>query len=460
MIIEILNKIANTQGSIAKKAVLEENADNMLLRTVFYNALSPRVKFWIKKIPIYARSEKNMSLEWAIDQLSFLADRIKTGKEGSDHLAWILGSVSEGDAQVIIKIIQKDLKIGFNISSTNKVIPGLIEVTPYMGATPFNNKDAQDLCKDRIYSQVKMDGRYCNGIVKDGKALLLSRGGEITYVGNAKFLRELAECPDMVLNGELTITGIDRYTANGIISSIVDINKKIGERSADQTAKKIAEFEKERGPYQEMLDRITFTVWDMVTLDEYEDMSSTVPYFKRLEFLQEYIKDNNLKQIAEVEWKFVHSFKEAMDHFQEVLARGDEGTIIKTFDGEWKKGKPKWQMKMKKEDYHDLKAVSFNYGTVGTKNEHVISSVNVESECGRIKTKAGGMTEEDMKYVTENQDEVRGKIIETKCSGLSQNKHGEWALLHPVYIKIRDDKTIANSLEECIAINNMINELN
>jgi DNA ligase-1 len=311
-----------------------------------------------------------------------------------------------------------------------------------------------------MYSQVKMDGRYCNGIIKDGKAVLLSRGGEITYVGNAKFLSEMAGCPDMVLNGELTMSGIPRYTANGIISSICSIEGKKGERDASTTIKKIAQFELEHGPYQEMLDKIIFTVWDMVTLDEYDDMTSSIPYFKRLEFLQEYIKDNNFEQIAEVEWKFVYSFKEALDHFQEALERGDEGTIIKTFDGEWKKGKPKWQMKMKKEDYHDLKAVAFNYGTVGSKNEHVISSVTVESEDGLIRTKAGGMTEEDMKYVTENQDEVLGQIIETKCSGLSQNRQGEYALLHPVFIKIRDDKTIANTLEECIAINNMINELN
>ena len=77
-----------------------------------------------------------------------------------------------------------------------------------------------------------------------------------------------------------------------------------------------------------------------------------------------------------------------------------------------------------------------------------------------LRTSPGGISESDMKYITENQEALLGSIVEVKCSGLSQNKYGEYALLHPVFIKLRDDKNIANSLNECLEINKMISELN
>ena len=49
-----------------------------------------------------------------------------------------------------------------------------------------------------------------------------------------------------------------------------------------------------------------------------------------------------------------------------------------------------------------------------------------------------------------------GKILEIKCSGISQDSEGNYSVLHPVYKNIRDDKTEANSLEECIEIDKSV----
>ena len=61
---------------------------------------------------------------------------------------------------------------------------------------------------------------------------------------------------------------------------------------------------------------------------------------------------------------------------------------------------------------------------------------------------------DDMEYITANQDALIGKILEIKCSGLSQDNKGNYSVLHPVYKLIRTDKSIANTLTECIEINN------
>jgi hypothetical protein len=51
----------------------------------------------------------------------------------------------------------------------------------------------------------------------------------------------------------------------------------------------------------------------------------------------------------------------------------------------------------------DLRIVGFNYGSKGTKNESVISVLQLESECGLLKTAPGGMTEAMMADITNRQ---------------------------------------------------------
>ena len=103
----------------------------------------------------------------------------------------------------------------------------------------------------------------------------------------------------------------------------------------------------------------------------------------------------------------------------------------------------------------DLRITGFNYGTPGTKNENLISSLNVETEDGLLKTSPGGIAEADMEYITENQDELMGKLVEVKCSGLSKDSEGNWACLHPVFVKIRDDKNEGDTLESARQIEKM-----
>jgi ATP-dependent DNA ligase len=154
----------------------------------------------------------------------------------------------------------------------------------------------------------------------------------------------------------------------------------------------------------------------------------------------------------------VYTYDEAMSHFQDILATGQEGTILKDIKGTWKDGKPNWQIKMKLEMDVDLRIVGFNYGT--GKNEHVISSVNAESADGKLFTRPTGMNESLMQHITENQESLMGTIIEVKCSGLSHDSNGNYALLHPVFKQLRDDKDTCDSLESIMAIENMAKGLN
>lgn len=448
---QIFDEIANESSTNEKMAILSKYKDNELLKRVLYLANSKRVKFYIKQIPEYSRLKTHTHpLEGAIIALDLLSERKVTGNEAIQHLKEILMCCEPDDAYIIERIIEKDCKIGMGTRNINKVFPDLIEKTGYMGCKPYSKElILKLLAKGKAYSQEKMDGRFVNVIIQGGELYLESRQGEPTILENPFFMSELAQFKDCVLNGELTMgSNISRYESNGMISSLISIATK--KNDGEDVTKDIAKFESKHMPYYEALNLIQITAWDILTIDEYFTRKCKRPYKERLDDLKSTI--NGYKSISVVETREVSTLEEVMMHFEEVVKRNGEGTVCKSMDGVWADTKPSYQIKVKKEINLDLKITGFNYGT--GKNANLISSLNAESEDGLLKTSPTGITEDDMEYITNNQDKLLNTIIEVKCSGISQDNQGNYSLLHPVFKLLRTDKSIANTLEECIEINN------
>lgn len=458
MIKQILDGIGAESSTNKKMEILSNYKDNELLKRVIYLAYSKRIKFYIKSIPEYSYISEEFTLEEALIKLDLIINRELRGHEAINMLKELLGGLNSDNAYIIERIIDKNLKIGMGTRNINKVLPKHIEKTGYMGAKSYNPEKVSKLFNkyEYCFSQIKMDGRYCSAIIREGNVEMESRQGEPTILNGAEFVNELSNLDDCVLNGELTIPSISRYESNGIIASLIDILGKSSIRTPEETQKKIKKFETKHMGFYDALNKVVFTVWDIIDVKEYYDNKSTTPYYERLERLNNVIKDFSM--VSVVETKKVYSYEEAMKHFQEMLNQGEEGTIVKTPDNTWKDGKPATQWKIKLEMGIDLKVVGFNYGT--GKNENVVSSLNCETSDGILKTRPTGITEELMKEITENQDDLLGSIIEVKCSGLSQDSSGNYSLLHPVFKQFRiNDKDIANTLEEVKEIENMVKGL-
>jgi hypothetical protein len=431
--------------------ILERYKDNELLKKVLYMANSKRVKFYIKQIPEYVKGGLPfpLMLDWALDELKPLSDRELTGHAAIARLKHLLEAVSADDAYIIERIIEKDCKINMGTRNINKVIPDLIERTGYMGCKPYSKElITKLLSKGTCYSQEKMDGRFVNIIIQGGEVMMESRQGEPTILENPYFVSELTQLKDCVINAELTMGGgIARYESNGIISSLISIaNKK---SNGEDVSKDIKKLEAKHLPYADALDLIRVTAWDILTIDEYFTRTCKRKYRERLADLNATVK--GYKTVSVVETREVSTIAEVMAHFEEMVNCEKEGTVIKSMDGLWVDSKPSYQIKIKREINLDLKIVGFNYGT--GKNINLISSLNVESEDGLLKTSPTGINEDDMNYITENQIKLLNVIVEIKCSGISQDSNGNYSALHPVFKILRTDKIIANTLKECIEIN-------
>ncbi len=459
---KILDEIASEPGTNNKMEILLGHKDNELLKAVLYQGVSKRVKFYIKELPTQGHEILRYELSDALFLCDRLSTRVVTGHEAKIEISEMLSGLSECDADVFRRILTKKLNIGMGRTNINKVIgKTFLETTGYMGAQSYSPAKLDKLLDKAIkanqplFSDVKMDGRYSNAIVRGGDSELESRQGEPTLFTGAAFKEELAEFDNWVFNGEILLdpNKFNRYESNGILQSVVDIQGKEEERGPEETLKHIAKLEKKHNiTFDEVLSSVQYIVWDVITVDEYFDKKSTTPRFKRYENVLRLTE--GLTSIKAIETKLVYTKSEIMEHFQEMLNRGEEGTVLKSYDGEWKDGKPSHQLKFKKSFTVDLEIVGFNFGT--GKNSDVISSLNCVTSDGKLKTRPTGMKESEMKDITNRQGELLNTIIEVKCSGLSWDSNGDFSLMHPVFVKLRiGDKDEANTLEEVKEIDEM-----
>lgn len=459
----ILQYIRSDNGKIFKENAIKQHANNELFKGLLQRTYSPLIRFGVSvaQIPPYETTGQCMGLEKAFEEIDRLSSREFTGNAAKTHLAQVLSNLSLDNQEIIKFMLNGSLKLGCNVSTINKSLgKGFIKDASYMGAVSFAQKKVDALFAKKggtFFSQLKADGRYTN-VILDSKLIMESRQGLQTVFGstfeNLLDFERLHNAP-LCLNGEIMVRGYerDRKKGNGIVSSMASIGEKIV--NGEDVEKEFAKFTKKFGVvYEEMLDKLYIVVWDYIPIETYISAEKwATPYKERFTNLQNWIDELNLTNVELVSTITVKNEEEARQHFFEVISTGLEGTILKSADAGWQDGKPTFQIKYKVEMELDLEVVSGNYGNKGTKNETVISSLNVKTACGQLKTSPDGMSEDLMQWVTENIESLKGTVVKVKCNGLSKSDVKEdWSLMYPKVLEFRTDKTQADTLEVCQSI--------
>lgn len=462
-ILTILNEIAATSSTNEKQAIIERNKDNKLFRDVLYLAESPTEVYYLAKIPPRVQSsDMDMTIDNGLAILRQMSNRSISGTSAVMVLQDILSSMPVEDAEVVGRVLLKDLRCGIGDTLINKAIPDLIP-TPYMGAVPFDKDKVKKLFIKAngkpVESDVKKDCRYVNVIVHgDKSADMVSRQGKKSYfnnkdliedcIGVAEFLMlENDEAFGMVLNCELVMDaewGLSRYTANGIISSVVDITEKISE--GKDVTKSLAKLEKKHGmTFDLAVSLIRISVLDFIPYRLYAKKEDFIlPRHIRLRMLDRAIMEVNTFQVGMIQYRMVNTYKEAMEHFAELIARG----------GIWTDGKPAHQVKCKMELNCEMRIVGFNEGE--GKYVGMLGSLVCQSEDGLVNADPYAFSDPLRVEIWEARDAWMNKIIEVKCNGLSHDAKGNYSLMHPVYKSERTDKTTADTLEDIKRNQNMV----
>lgn len=427
------NTLAANPSRNFKIEELEKHAGNETLREVIRLALCPFTQFYQRKIPAYTCDGTNANIESILPALYDLSSRQVTGNAAIEYLRMLLASLNPDDAKVLERIIDKSLDCGVQVSTANAVWSGLIKEYPVMLCSQFEQK-LVDKIKFPAYVQLKMDGMRFNAIVRDGKCEFRSRNGkEIQLLGNLEqeFIA-LAGDVDCVFDGELMVMDdssgqfMDRQSGNGILNKA---NK--GTISAEQAA------------------MVHATVWDVIPYVLFGDGYCATPYstrFSSLKILVDKIPAKG-KKIWLVASDIVENIDEANAKFEEYLALGLEGIILKDGSGVWEDKRAKHQIKFKGELECDLKIVAVEEGS--GKYAGMLGALICESSDGIVKVSVGsGLNDEHRINLWHIKKEILDKIVAVKYNCRIKNKVGEESLFLPIFVELRDDKTVADSSKE------------
>jgi hypothetical protein len=428
---DLFNLLAADASRNFKIATLQKHQNDETLKEIIRLALDPFTQFYQRKIPKYSQTYKiTFGIEWAIKELDKLSSRQVTGHAAIDHLTYILSSLTPEKANVIERIIAKDLKCGVSIATVNAVWPNLIAEYPCMLCSQYEEKLVSKI-KFPAYVQMKMDGMRFNAIVHNGAVQFRSRNGkELHLLGNLeKEFLSLANGKDCVFDGELMVMDtdghqfVDRQTGNGTLNKA---NKgTISEKEAAM---------------------VHAALWDVIPYDDFVKGVSNVPYRERWEKIERLVnaQPTKNKRIWSVYTKEVANNKSANEEFEQLLADGYEGIILKDFLSKWENKRSKTQIKFKGELEGDLKIVGIQAGT--GKYQGMLGAILCESADGIVKVSVGSGFN-DVQRLTYGY-ELIGKIVAVKYNARIKNKEGQDSLFLPVFICIRFDKDEADSSKD------------
>ncbi|CAH9014239.1 nucleic acid-binding, OB-fold protein [Vibrio phage 495E54-1] len=433
--LNILEAVASTNSKNEKEAILSDNKKNSTLKQVCEYAYSPTMSFFMRKIPEYTPVGEEVSWTEFFTVLDTLRLRKKTGKDAQDFVSNYLSTLTPEFAELFIKIVRKDLKIGCKDNTINKVWKGLIVKPPRMGAASMNEKSLKKMhLIKHLAIELKSDGSYAASVCGE-ESTMMSRNGSPLQIECLQSHLSCGAFDGFALEGEL-VYSLDKATreqGNGVITKVVK-----------GTA---SEEEKENALYQ---------IWDCIAISKYTSKGEyKTPNYMRRGVLESMVEDyyawcsenSKVPKIHLIERKENVTVDEAFEIFEQYVRDGYEGAIVKDMDASWKDvGKPAFNIKLKRKEPADLKVVDIFMAEKGSKYEGMLGGFVCESECGEIKVRVGsGFNDEDrVNYLTE-----QPPVIEVEYDSITEDKKTKQkSLFLPIFKRPRYDKDVADTLPE------------
>lgn len=422
-VFSILEALEQTSSRNAKKAILQKNKDNELLKKVFLYAYNPRWIYGIgeksiKKKKVKTTSQQTDLLAYLEKSPTFktifdLLDELKKHPFGSDSdvqaVNDFLSKCNDLEFKWYSRIILKDLKIGATAKTINKVFPNLIPEFTVMLAYPYKeNGKARPI--DKLFMiQQKLDGyRFVVYHHPDGSVQFFTRNGV-----------QLFDFPEI----EAEFKKIKPQVVTTVFDGELIANDKFND-----TQKLVMRKEPKTG--------LVYNVFDVITIDEFERGESVDDLFTRYNLLQ-HIIPSNLTFIKVVpELYRGDDISQISKWFQYAKSMSWEGIMVK-INAPYVRKRTANMLKVKEFDTLDLKVLKVNEGT--GKYVGRLGSVTVDFE-GQEVDIGSGFTDYDRELFWRNPNLILDKYIEVQYFEITTNQNGTRSLRFPVFKRIREDK--------------------
>ena len=431
---ELVAKLQSTTGRLEKEGFLREVRDDPEVLEILKFLFDPYIVSGIsskkvkrienkKQTTLFDLDEKQPGVQQSFaDVLAYFREH-NTGRD--EDIRYLTAAVEKfGNKDLIFSVIKKDLRIGIQATTLNKVFgEGFVPKFDVMLAEKYS--DNKDFLNEREFIITeKLDGVRSVLIFNGETPTFFSRQGQA--VENLTELTEqVKHLPkDFVYDGEMLLDNDGKLPSKDLYRATVKVVNSDGAK---------------RG--------VIFNIFDMPEKAAFmtgQDIQPCIQRKKRLHELLQSLGDKCPK-LKEIEMLYVGSDTAKIDEFLQKFAAADgEGVMVNAADGAYECKRSKNLMKVKQFNTADVLVLSAEEGSGANKGKLGAVIVRFIGPDGKEYTcKVGsGFKQEERDFYFQNPHEIVGKIIEIGYFELSQNQNDtRFSLRFPTFKHLRPDKT-------------------
>lgn len=408
---EIINLLRETSGTNDKIGILKMNSENELLKKVLEYTYNPYKKYGVSEKIVNNIASNRTSSKTIFELLDTLSSN-----NINDSLRNEIGAFKNSNLEhwdLYEKMILKDLRCNISSKTINKVWPGLIS-TSETGASVncmlASKFDFEKPPTGNMFITEKLDGMRIWAMIDDiGNIELYTRQGKLVegciQVENA--ISELG-LNNVILDGELLATNC----------SYENVYKETIKRARNKN---------------EVKTGLAFHVFDIITMEEYQNKMGTRRYSERRKIVDT-LQENEFVKIVPMLYQG-NDIDEVLKLLDKYRAAGAEGLMC-NIDKVYEFKRSKGCLKLKVMQTMDLKIIDYIEGTGKYVNMLGALVVDFKGNSVGIGT---GFSDEDRKYIWDNRDKLLGRVVELRYFEITKDKNGIESLRFPSFVCIREE---------------------
>lgn len=424
---EFVKEITSSNSKKFKQTVLQKYKDDEVIKRYLKIAFDPYIVYGISSKKLHKQVSCVAYPVDSIFDLFYWLEKHNTGTDAAikmcqETLDALAFQAPPSAADLLEKLICKDLSIGVDAKSINAAMPGLIPTFNVQLAQKYFEKP-EKLEGKTFAVTTKIDGGRIIAI-KDpaGGVNFYTRAGQ-KYEGLVDLEAAFSDSiwPNgIVLDGEITIIDDAGIPSKEAYKKAMKITRSDGDK---------------HGLKMKIFDILTYEEWINQKCEHTYDQRRLFlnnlgfcyqsPYF---ELLPELYRGSDTSKVLKL--------------LDEAIANQEEGVMINICDAPYEFGRTWSLMKVKKMNTLDLEIVGFEEGSgrlAGT-----LGAILVRYKNGNFVKVGSGFSDDLRDQIWENQATICGAICEISYFEETTNASGGISLRFPVFKDFRPDKTEAD----------------
>ncbi len=328
---------------------------------------------------------------------------------------------------ILMKILTKRMNIGIGAKLINKTVGRELIPDPSLMLASDDQKEIVGW--DKIYCEEKYDG-----------VRVIAKGNLNGFQFYTRAFNELDKTKLSGIESDLIKVLRDSETSHDVFfdGELTDLNRKSVSGKVTQILKGTAPDDIDKG--------FIFNVFDVEKTEVLESGKGSTPYLKRrqdLESLLGFLPENSSVKLAR-QW-VADTMEEVHGIYDQIISLGGEGVILKCADHVYECKRSRNWVKLKQIQDCDLEIVGWYPGE--GKREGYIGGLICTDASRTLEVRIGsGFTDADLKSLSQNADDLIGRITAVQYNETITDKFGGRSLFLPRFIEIRSDKNLPDDM--------------